>query len=325
MTLRGKEKIWYLVDRLAEEREITPEGSLIGLHPTQDLNKHYSLSDFVNLMTKLETEENVARLTSLPADQTYMKYQIELLPDFDKYIEKLESDPEYLKFSGKSPKPKGYFNSENKVDLSKPKLENQGKYLTGGQVQDILAMPEEERIKLLKKNLTADHAKDLGEYKATATKLLENFRESYGLSQQNSRTLSDVSFALPTNYEAQQVGLLKEILATQREDNRSDSTLITPSYYRDKKILVFCNRMIDLTKGKDHALLCNVMFNGEKPRKSPVGLGDLLEKWLEPDHKNTKRVRNAVTNLNNYIAKFTTISDLFCVKNNEVYFNPLYV
>ena len=325
MTLRGKEKIWYLVNRLAEEREITLKGSLIGLHPTQDLNKHYSLSDFVDLMAKLETEENVAKLTSLPVDQTNMKYQVEILPGFDEYIKRLESDPEYLKFSGKPPQPKGYFNPDNKVDLNKSKLENQGKYLTGRQVQDILSMPEQERMKLLEENLTADHAKDLAEYNITATKLLENFRKSYGLSQQNSRTLSDISFALPPNYEAQQVGLLKEILATQQEDNRPDPTLTSPVYYRDKKILVFCNRMIDLTRGKDHALLCGVMFNGEKPRKSPIGLGDCLEKWLEPDHKNTKRVRNAVTNLNNYIAKFTTISDLLCVKNNEVYFNPLYV
>ena len=192
MILRGKEKIWYLVNRLAEEREITLKGSLIGLHPTQDLNKHYSLSDFVDLMAKLETEENVAKLTSLPVDQTNMKYQVEILPGFDEYIKRLESDPEYLKFSGKPPKPKGYFNPDNKVDLNKSKLENQGKYLTGRQVQDILSMPEQERMKLLEENLTADHAKDLAEYNITATKLLENFRKSYGLSQQNSRDRKSV-------------------------------------------------------------------------------------------------------------------------------------
>lgn len=317
MTLRGKEKIWYLVDRLAEEREITPKGSPIGLHPTQDLNKHYSLSDFVNLMTKLENEENAARLTSLPTDQTYMKYQVELLPNFEKYIEKLESDPEYLKFSGKPPKKKGYFDPNARVDLTKSRAENVGKFLTGGQVQEILQMSDDDRDKLLRENLTPKHAQDIEEERVALKELTANFRKSF--------KSPDLNAVLPPNHAAEQVGLLRRLVISQKAANRPDSHLIAPIYYRDRKQLVFCNRIIDLDKSSDTARLCSLLFHKDKPRKTPIGLGDVLLQWQDPNHKNTKRVRNAVANLNTSIAKKTTITDLLLVKSKQIYFNQDYV
>ncbi|HUD07008.1 MAG TPA: hypothetical protein VMR34_03915 [Candidatus Saccharimonadales bacterium] len=113
-------------------------------------------------------------------------------------------------------------------------------------------------------------------------------------------------------------------IKADKENDQSVAMLVVPSYYRDKKQLVFCNKIIDVSKGKDFALLCNAMFYNEKPRKQPQSLGDLLEKWQDPDYKNTKRVHNAVNNLNGHIAKSTTVKDLFYIKNVQVHFNSRY-
>lgn len=132
--------------------------------------------------------------------------------------------------------------------------------------------------------------------------------------------------ALQTDIE-----ILAEVIdyasAAQRnnQDDQPAALLVAPSYYKDTKQLVFCNKIIDVAKGKDYALLCNSMFYNEKPRKQPQSLGDLLTKWQDPDHKNTKRIHNAVGNFNSYVAKLTTINDLLYIKNKQVHFNPRYV
>jgi len=56
MSLHGKEKIWFLVNRLQDEREVTTAGQPIALHPTQELNNHYLPMDLISLAEKLEKE-----------------------------------------------------------------------------------------------------------------------------------------------------------------------------------------------------------------------------------------------------------------------------
>jgi hypothetical protein len=330
MALYGKEKIWFLVNRLLDEREVTPAGKPIGLHPAQDLHNYYLMHDFVDLLSKLEKEENAAKLLGLPTDQTYLKYQIELLPDFDKYVAKLEEDPEYLEWSGKKPKPKpkGYFLDPNsRVDFSKSKEENKDKYISVGQIEEFQKLPEAERKRIMDESLTEKHIQDIEEYKGMTLKIVEDIKKNFNLKLPNLTmpALSDVKFAMPPNYEAEQVGLLRQLVAANKEKEQPASLLIAPSYYKDTKQLVFCNRIIDVSKGRDFALLCSSMFYNEKPRKQSQSLGDLLDKWQDPDHKNTKRVHNAVNNFNNFVAKFTTIDDLFYIKNKQVHFNARYI
>ncbi len=104
MALHGKEKIWYVFDRLIDAREETV-GNIVGLHPADDLNKHFSHSDFINLMKKLE-QEKAAKFISLPTAQTYLKYQIKILPGFDAYHKTLWADPQYREFSRNKYPPK---------------------------------------------------------------------------------------------------------------------------------------------------------------------------------------------------------------------------
>jgi hypothetical protein len=103
MSLHGKQKIYFFINRLIDEREVTESGKPIGLHPTYDLANKYQPTDFVQMVNKIEKEHNAARLVSMPNDQTYNKYLIELLPDFDKYVLELRKDPKYLDWIGEKP------------------------------------------------------------------------------------------------------------------------------------------------------------------------------------------------------------------------------
>jgi hypothetical protein len=137
--------------------------------------------------------------------------------------------------------------------------------------------------------------------------------------------LSDINYAPSPNYQAETVSLLKKVVASTEEQSKPDAKLVTPSYIKDQQKLIFCNEIIDVSKGKDYELLCKSMFIKGKPKAKPQQIGDLLEKWQEPNHRNSKRVHNAVNNFNNYIAKATTISDLFYINNRQVHFNSKYI
>ena len=151
MSLHGKEKIWILVNRLQDEREVTTAGQPIALHPTQELNNHYLPMDLISLAEKLEKEKNAIKLlNAMPTDQTYGKYLFELLPDFDKYVSELEDDPDYLEWSGKKPKPKKpYFDPSRQVDFSKTSEQNKDKYISVGQIEELEKMPQAERTRVL--------------------------------------------------------------------------------------------------------------------------------------------------------------------------------
>lgn len=56
--------------------------------------------DFVQMVEKIEKEHNAARLIAMPTDQTYNKYLVEILPDFDSYAQELRKDPKYLDWIG---------------------------------------------------------------------------------------------------------------------------------------------------------------------------------------------------------------------------------
>lgn len=103
MSLHGKEKIWFFINRLLDEREVTEDGKPIGLHPANDLNNHYTPMDFIQMVEKIEKEHNAARLIAMPTDQTYNKYLVEILPDFDNYVQELRKDPKYLDWIGEKP------------------------------------------------------------------------------------------------------------------------------------------------------------------------------------------------------------------------------
>lgn len=290
MALHGKEKIWFLVNRILDEREITPTGKPISLHPTQDLHNYYEMQDIVNLLGKLEKEENAVKLHSLPTDQTYLKYQIKLLPDFDKYVAKLEDGPGYLEWSGRKPKPKktGY-KFGNTVDFSKPKQENEDKYISVGQIEELLKMPEAKRQKIMDTSLNEKHKKDIKEYKTTSAELIKNFQSKIKLPDFKlpalGSGLSSVDLVLPPNYEAEQVRLLRQI-ANQQEATKpaADSgQAVSITYTKSRQVLL-----------NDIFLLAQPVLNGEN---------DLVFSYIykHPNQPHTKK--QLETALNTRITK----------------------
>ena len=297
------------------------------MHPADDLNKHFSHPDFINVLNKLE-HEKAAKFISLPTDQTYLKYQIKILPGFDAYHKKLWADAQYRDWSGDKYPPKGlephkgYFDEANEVDFSLSKEENENKYLTVRKIAELYGLPKAERERIFKENLTSKQTQEIIDL--IFKYVFNEFTTTLG-DLQISPELSNQALAIQPDNEAESVNLLRQLVAANNEQIKPDASLTSPTYLRDDKKLIFCNQIIDVAKGKDYALLCGAMFIKNKPKNKPQQIGDLLDKWQEPDHKNSKRVHNAVNNFNNFIAKSTTVGDLFYIENKHVHFNPKYV
>lgn len=247
--LHGEEKIWFLVNTLDKERKVTPKGKPVALHPMNDLNNHYSKLDFIDLFETLEQDKVAKLLNQLPTDQTYGKYQIELLPGFDGYVEKLEENPEYLEWSGKKPKPKNYFSPERRVDFSKSKEENKDKYISVGQIEELMKMPKDERAKIEKNSLTQEHLDDITEFQdglAKASKVLKEKMDtavkSLAMPKINFHDImqpTQIDYTPPPNYQAQSVGLLRQLVEQQKQqDKQDDKAVLKITYTSSRQIML---------------------------------------------------------------------------------------
>src|SRR3989344_1908917 len=113
--IRGKEKIYFLLGCIKDVRAITPSGKPLKLHPMDDLYGNYRDVELAQLFTKLEKDEKVLKVLQNPNRvrnailQEYLQYQdmddgcynIKLLPAYDDYFLKVQSEPEYQEFTGK--------------------------------------------------------------------------------------------------------------------------------------------------------------------------------------------------------------------------------
>lgn len=264
--LHGEEKIWFLVNTLDKERKVTPKGKPVALHPMNDLNNHYPKIDFIQLLETLE-QDNVAKLLNqLPTDQTYGKYEIKLLPGFDSYVEKLEENPEYLEWSGKKPKPKNFFSPDRRVDFSKSKEENKDKYISVGQIDELMKLPKDERAKIEKDSLTQEHLDDITDYQDGLKKTGKAMQKKIAETMKNIRipmpdipalaNIPDINrymqtevevYAPPPNYQAQSVGLLKQLVEQQKQKDKTDkSTALEVNYTNSRQVVL--NGIIQLSK-----------------------------------------------------------------------------
>jgi len=254
--LHGEEKIWFLVNTLAKERKVTPKGKPVALHPMNDLNNHYSKLDFIDLFETLQQDDVARLLNQLPTDQTYGKYQIELLPGFDDYVEKLEENPEYLEWSGKKPKPKNYFSPERRVDFSKSKEENKDKYISVGQIEELMKMPKDERARIEKTSLTQEHLDDITEFQDGLAKASKALKEKMDTAVKNLvpkinfhdvMKTDHIAIAPPPNYQAQSVGLLKQLVEQQKQQDKQDNKAVLKITYTSSR-QVMLNGVFQLAK-----------------------------------------------------------------------------
>src|SRR3989344_5836334 len=112
--MSGKEKIYFLLNRIEDKRVLTPAGQPILIHPANDLNNNYSIVELSQLFAKLEKDEQILKVlkesarglsASLDpyADFEDGCYHLEILPRFDEYFAKIRLEPEYQEFTGKKP------------------------------------------------------------------------------------------------------------------------------------------------------------------------------------------------------------------------------
>lgn len=116
--LNGKQKIYFLLNRIDDVRTISPSGQPLKIDPMNDLSGNYRPDELSQLFTKLEKDEQVLKVLKVPSRIKTIDivedldpyehaddgcWHIELLPNFDSYFLKIQQEPEYQKFTGKKP------------------------------------------------------------------------------------------------------------------------------------------------------------------------------------------------------------------------------
>ncbi len=117
----GKQKLYFLLNRIDDARAIAPSGQPLIIDPTNDLNRKYRDIELQQLFTKLEKDVQVLKVLQIPSrfqaieivddpfeyqpevEQNDGYYHIELLPSFDEYFLKIQNEAEYQEFTGKTP------------------------------------------------------------------------------------------------------------------------------------------------------------------------------------------------------------------------------
>ena len=118
--MSGKEKLYFLLNRIDDVRTIAPSGQPLIIDPTNDLNRNYRDIELAQLFTKLEKDERVLKILQVPSRTKEIDiienldpydhtddgcWHIELLPAFDNYFLKIQQETEYQEFTGRKSTP----------------------------------------------------------------------------------------------------------------------------------------------------------------------------------------------------------------------------
>lgn len=125
--MNGKQKLYFLLNRIDDAHVITPSGQPLKIHATHDLNNNYRGMELNQLFTKLEKDEKVISIIKAGNRIKEVGYRyglngpddgcwhIKLLPAFESYFIKIQDEPEYQDFTGKVPTVKA---AKSSLDLS---------------------------------------------------------------------------------------------------------------------------------------------------------------------------------------------------------------
>lgn len=139
--MSGKEKIYFLLNRIDDVRAITPSGQPLKIHPMNDLSGNYKGAELTQLFTKLEKDEQILKVLKAPGriqtidfvegiipDEPVPEHDdgcwyIELLPAFDDYFLNIQHEPEYQNYSNRRPASTPIKSSNGTVMTYEDKLE----------------------------------------------------------------------------------------------------------------------------------------------------------------------------------------------------------
>ena len=135
--MSGKEKLYFLLERICDIREISPSGYSLVIDPANDLNRKYENFELERLFAKFELDDkvlNVIKATNRTKNIQIIEdldpfdrvddgcWHIQLLPTFEDFYLSIQEQPEYQEFTGKTPPAKSLskqiadqFSPENKT------------------------------------------------------------------------------------------------------------------------------------------------------------------------------------------------------------------
>lgn len=117
--MTGKEKLYFLLNAIADARTITPSGQPVQISPVENLNNRISIVELNLLLAKLGNDEQVLKVLKTTEwtgvgiveqldpyddgnyDDGY--FYLQILPAFENYYKKIQQESEYQKFTGRKP------------------------------------------------------------------------------------------------------------------------------------------------------------------------------------------------------------------------------
>lgn len=112
--MSGKQKLYFLLNRIDDVRAISRSGQTLKLDPIYNLRNNFRKDELANLFVKLDLEEKVIKLIKAPQREKGELeeldpydftddgcWYIELLPKFDRYFLEIQQEPDYEEYSGR--------------------------------------------------------------------------------------------------------------------------------------------------------------------------------------------------------------------------------
>lgn len=114
--MSGKQKIYFLINRICDIRAISPSSQPLIVDPMNDLNDKYRDVELLQLFTKLEKDEQILKVLKVPSRTKSIDaienldpyphaddgcYHIKLDSRFEYFFLRMQNEPEYQMFTGK--------------------------------------------------------------------------------------------------------------------------------------------------------------------------------------------------------------------------------
>ncbi|HEY4694457.1 MAG TPA: hypothetical protein VIH52_00630 [Candidatus Nanoarchaeia archaeon] len=125
--MTGKEKLYFLLNKIEDARDIAPSDRPLIIDPINNLNNRIRKEELSQLFIKLAKDEKVLILIKAPsrvkAELEELDpydfsddgcWHISLLPNFDRYFLEVQQEPGYYEFTGR--KPVSIQNDETEID-----------------------------------------------------------------------------------------------------------------------------------------------------------------------------------------------------------------
>jgi hypothetical protein len=245
----------------------------------------------------------------------------------------------------------------NRVDFTKTSEQNKGRYISIGQIEELMKMAATERQRIIDSSLTKQQVADIeGHQKMLAEfgkKISENTRSLFTSGSLANIKLPNIDLPDISRYvqrpdpiayvpriepsptakeQYRQTSLMQELVDTIKAQSGADNSklpsLLEPRYDKRKHVLIFANTPIKLTPDSDADLICGRLFRSGKPVKHPFEKGDLIDLLAIREPTSTKRMKvlyNKVASVNRLVEKETGAEKLFDFIDKKLWFNTIYV